>query len=442
MSPVAIHPARPDERVLDENAIQPPPRGPRKLALVVFLIIAALPPLLIFIPWRQNIASEGSVVAFHPRDRMQHIPAPVNGRIVKIHVREGSRVKEGELLIEMADLDDKLQRRLEDQVSFARDKLAAARAKVDRKEGQITAQILSNQNAISIAQFELGMAEQKVLGIEQALGGARAKLFQLKEDVERQESLEKKGVKSLKVAQKARADYEFGKAKVVELEAKLEEGRQDVAAKRSKIEKIRNDNEAKLESIRSDRDAALGDVALADKELTEANSKLQKQSTQEIKAKRDGVILRIHGASSADYIKVGQKLIDFVPDTDNLAVELYVKGNDAPLVTPGSPVRINFEGWPAIQFVAWPSAAQGTFGGIVNLVDAQDDGRGNFRILVTPDPDDDPWPDQPYLRQGGRAKGWVLLREVSLGYELWRQLNGFPPALKDAPSAGKSGKEK
>ena len=62
-------------------------------------------------------------------------------------------------------------------------------------------------------------------------------------------------------------------------------------------------------------------------------------------------------------------------------------------------------------------------------MDATDDGLGRFRVLVEPDPRDEPWPSAQYLRQGVRANGWVLLDNVSLGYELWRQFNGFPPAI-------------
>ena len=50
-------------------------------------------------------------------------------------------------------------------------------------------------------------------------------------------------------------------------------------------------------------------------------------------------------------------------------------------------------------------------------------------ILVLPDPADDPWPAEQFLRQGVRAQAWVLLNQVSLGYEWWRQLNGFPPVV-------------
>ena len=40
------------------------------------------------------------------------------------------------------------------------------------------------------------------------------------------------------------------------------------------------------------------------------------------------------------------------------------------------------------------------------------------------------------MRQGVRANGWVMLSRVRLGYEIWRQLNGFPPVLaKDQTAA-------
>ena len=70
-------------------------------------------------------------------------------------------------------------------------------------------------------------------------------------------------------------------------------------------------------------------------------------------------------------------------------------------------------------------------------MDAADNGKGKFRILVRPDPEE-PWPDEKLLRQGGRANGWILLNQVSLGYEIWRQLNGFPPVYGDG---GKSDSE-
>jgi hypothetical protein len=199
------------------------------------------------------------------------------------------------------------------------------------------------------------------------------------------------------------------------------------------INKIASDQQAKIESTKSAREDARSKVALAEKELTEATTKLERQKTQVIVAPRTGYVLRIHAASSADLLSQGDPLIELIPETDALAVELWVRGIDAPLVTPGRKVRLQFEGWPAVQFAGWPSVAVGTFGGVVSVVDAQGNAEGRFRVLVLPDPQDQPWPDQVYLRQGVRTNGWLLLDTVSLGYEMWRQLNAFPPSVRSAP---------
>lgn len=164
--------------------------------------------------------------------------------------------------------------------------------------------------------------------------------------------------------------------------------------------------------------------------LASAEVKLSRQERQLITAPRDGTILRIlHGTGSV-MVGEGDILAIFVPKTLSKAVEIYINGNDLPLVYPGRKVRLQFEGWPAVQFSGWPSIAVGTFGGIVKVVDPSANEKGMFRVIITPDKVE-PWPDYNYLRQGTRVYAWVLLNSVSLGYEVWRKFNGFPPALDD-----------
>ena len=141
-------------------------------------------------------------------------------------------------------------------------------------------------------------------------------------------------------------------------------------------------------------------------------------------------------------VKAGDPLVTIVPDTEERAVELWLDGNDIPLVAKDQPVRLQFEGWPAVQFVGWPQVAIGTFAGKVTVIDATDNGKGKFRVLIVPT--DDPkerWPSKQYLRQGVRSNGWVLLSKVRIGYELWRQFNGFPPSIANTePGANKGDK--
>lgn len=167
-------------------------------------------------------------------------------------------------------------------------------------------------------------------------------------------------------------------------------------------------------------------VASASAEVIKAETAVSRQRTQRVVAPRDGTILKIFGGDTSTFVKEGEVLVSFAPESGKRAVELFVSGLDAVLVAPGREVRLTFEGWPAVQFSGWPSVAVGTFPGVVQFVDPAVSVNGRFRIVVV-EKDGEPWPDDRFLRLGGRANGWVLLNEVRLGFEVWRQLNYFPP---------------
>ena len=50
---------------------------------------------------------------------------------------------------------------------------------------------------------------------------------------------------------------------------------------------------------------------------------------------------------------------------------------------------------------------------------------GKYRVLLAPDKQDNKWPEA--VRVGSGAKTMALLDDVPIWFELWRQLNGFPP---------------
>lgn len=183
-------------------------------------------------------------------------------------------------------------------------------------------------------------------------------------------------------------------------------------------------------------------VAEAAAELTRADVNLSRQSVQIVRAPRDGVILRVFAGDAATFVRAGDVVATFVPDNAERAVELFIDGRDIALVSEGAPVRLQFEGWPAVQFSGWPSMAVGTFGGRISAVDPSAQTSGRFRVLVTEETiDTPPWPNERFVRFGSTARGWVLLEEVSIGYELWRQMNNFPAELPgvDLPSQPSQG---
>src|SRR6056297_3438909 len=54
--------------------------------------------LAMFLPWTQNVRSEGYVTTLRPEQRPQSIPSIIDGRLEKWMVREGSIVEKGDTI--------------------------------------------------------------------------------------------------------------------------------------------------------------------------------------------------------------------------------------------------------------------------------------------------------------------------------------------------------
>jgi len=418
------------------------PTAIRMLARVLIVLVLLLPVALAVVPWQQNVTGSGAVVAFNPLDRTQVIQAPIPGRVVRSWVLEGTAVKKGDPLIEMEDNDPGLVDRLAQMQRSAQAKLDAAKDKERAYQDALEATESAREQAVQSAESKVQVAIEKVRAEQQALEGAVAAYEQKLLDYERQRDLARQGVVSELKAQEAERDYKAAKAKVEESRAKVAAARNEERMAAADLGKTAKEWMAKIEESKAKRDSAKGDVAVADQDLVAKVRDVERQKTQRVVAPRDGRVFRLRANTGAEQLKAGDPLLELVPETEKMAVELWIDGNDLPLVREGRAVRLQFEGWPAVQFAGWPSVAVGTFGGRVALVDQQDDGRGRFRILVLPDESDEAWPDQRFLRQGVRTNGWILLDSVRAGYEIWRQLNGFPPTVAMPKDGAPSGKGK
>ncbi len=314
----------------------PQPIESLKKIIVISLILLIL--ILVITPWRQTASGFGYVIALDPNNRAQNINATVNGRINQWFVKDGSRVKAGDKLVEIVDNDPQIIERLQLEKSAKERKYEVAKMASD------TSKINFN----------------------------------------RQEDLFRKGLSSRKNVEDAKIEYK------------------------------------KL----------LSNVEHISGEIAEASIKLSRQESQLVTAPRDGVILKVLASDNSTTVKMGDKIASFAPILQDPAIELYVSGNDIPLIYAGRKIRIQFEGWPAIQFSGWPEVAIGTFGAVVSAVDSAVSENGKFRIIAVKDPNEK-WPDTRFLNHGAKVYGWVLLDNVKLGYELWRQINGFPPDFNE-----------
>jgi len=394
--------------------------------LMLALLLAAL--ALLLAPWRQNVTGHGRVIAYAPLERQQSIQAPIAGRITHWAVQEGSSVKEGELLVELADNDADLMSRLREQRTAIEARLDAAQNQMLAHESRVDALRSSRLSSMSAADSRVRMVQERILGAEQSLAAAEVARETARLNLERQRAMHAEGLTATRSVELAQAEAAKAANDVESARASLNAARNELEALSADRQRIQTDADALINDGQAKYEYAKAELAKERIELAKLDSTLARQSTQQVRAPRAGTILRLVARQGAEVVKAGDTLAVLVPDTVSHAVELYVHGNDAPLISQGRHVRLQFEGWPAVQFAGWPSVAVGTFGGTVAFVDAADDGRGRFRIVVVPEGDEE-WPSGRFLRQGVRANGWILLDEVRLGYEMWRQFNGFPPAI-------------
>lgn len=405
------------------------PRLISTLARACVWLFLATPPALLLTPWQQNITGTGRVTAFAPLERQQTVEAPVSGRIVQWQAREGAKVKAGDVLMEIADVDPEQLERLSRQTDAAAAKLAAKEEELRAYRLQIDNLVTTRDLQAATAQYRLDVARQRALSAGEAIASARATLDAAAVQTGRLQRLLGDGLVSKRDFEVAERDGIVARRSLNSAQAALNAAQAEQSAAEAEIGRIRADAQARIDSASASANKTRSELEDSRGSLLKSEIDLSRQQSQVVKTPRDGSILRLVANPQSDIVKQGDPLLVLVPDSDVKAVELWVDGNDAALITPGRHARLQFEGWPAIQFAGWTELAVGTFGGTVAFVDSTDDGKGKFRVLIVPDQADRPWPSERFLRQGVRVNGWVMLNRVTMAYELWRQLNAFPPQL-------------
>ncbi|MCB9612058.1 MAG: HlyD family efflux transporter periplasmic adaptor subunit [Sandaracinus sp.] len=420
---------------LPSSRLVPSAARPRRVARNLVLAFAALVVLLSLAPWQQNLPGDGQVIAYSPDERPQAIAATISGRIARWHVVEGQEVEEGELLVELVDNDPMRLERMEIEREAAQARLTAYEEKVQAYRDRLEALRRSQQAQISAAEAEVRIAQQSLRSRQEMMAAAEASDATAQIQRRRVDGLAGEGLASQRDRELAELSSTSATASLASARAQLRAAEDSVANKRAYLERTRAYTEAELQSADAMLRSAETELQSGRQSLVSIESRLAQQRAQEVRAPRAGIIDRVLVQQGGMQVSRGQTLANLVPYTQRRAVELTVDGNDAALISPGRTVRLQFEGWPAVQFAGWPSVAVGTFGGRVAFVAPTSDSSGDFRVVIVPDENDEPWPEARFLRQGTRAKGWVLLDEVRVGFEIWRQLNGFPPSFRQAPSS-------
>ncbi|MFO0398731.1 MAG: HlyD family secretion protein [Sphingobacteriia bacterium] len=383
----------------------------------------ALVLIAMFLPWQQNVRGQGYVTTLLPGERPQQVNTAIGGIIQRWQVREGQYVRRGDTLMVINEIkekffDPKLLDRTEQQVQAQNEANLSTQDKARALDNQIQAL----QDAMT---FKQAQARNKVVQSQAKLQSDSLNFLVARQQFARYEELYAQGLISL-------TDYEKRRVKFQETQNYYEVAQQELENARIGLLGVRAEYMDKISKALSSRSEALG-------KLSEGQGKLAKLENEQsnleiragfyiIRAPQDGLVVKTLKAGTGETIKEGDAICTIMPADYHQAVELYVSATDVPLLTPGRKVRLEFDGWPALQFSGWPSVSVGTFGGEIAVVDMVKSTNGKYRVLVKPDPQEDPWPRQ--LRIGSGVYGWAMLDEVRIWCEIWRQLTGFPPSLQ------------
>lgn len=395
----------------------------------IFLIMA----LSLFLPWTQNIRSQGVLTALTPQDRPQTVEATIAGRIEEWHVMEGAVVKKGDTIASLSEVKEKymdpnLLARIGEQVEAKQGAVAANEAKAQAMQEQIQALREGLTFSLQKARNKVQQMRLKLQSDSMDLVAQRTELAIAASQFERQENLYEQGLKSLTELEQRRLKLQEAQAKLVSLQNKVGATRAELQNARTELNSLQAEYadkiakaEAELSATRSYIYTTQADVSKLQNEYTSTQVRSQ---YYQIVAPQDGYLVQTLKAGIGETIKEGEPLATIMPQNPDLAAELYIDALDLPLIQAGDEVRLQFEGWPTLVFSGWPGASFGTFGGKVAVIDNTGT-NGKYRMLVVPDPEKEPWPDA--LRVGSGVYGWAMLNTVPIWYELWRQLNNFPP---------------
>jgi multidrug resistance efflux pump len=399
---------------------------------------------ILFVPWTQNINTSGIVTTQFQEQRPQQINSIIPGKIIKWWVKEGDFVQKGDTIVELADTkDDYLDPRL---IERTNDQLIAKKQKVDFYDSKITninGQLIAIEAGFKLQEAairnKIQQLERKILIDSAELSAAKIDLEVGTNQYNRAGKMLNDGIISLVDYERRTQSFNKAKAGFQEKQQKFLNTKQDVLIARIDLNSLKQEVNDKLFKLKGDiananteKSTVIAEVAKNENELSNYRIRggqkwlLAPQTGQIIKAKKAGI---------NEIVKEGEMIVEIVPNSFKYAVELFVKPMDLALINKGQDVRLQFDGYPAIVFSGWPNSSYGTFAGKISAIETNRNENGQFRVLIIPDMTEKNWPSN--LKIGTGAQGFALLNDVPIWYELWRQLNGFPPDFYTLEVKGK-----
>ncbi|MBI6120080.1 HlyD family secretion protein [Salegentibacter maritimus] len=410
-----------------------------KVLIGLFVIFV----IILFLPWTQNIRATGNVTTLSPEHRPQTIQSPIPGRIEKWYINEGDFVNKGDTILQISEVssdyfDPNLISRTSGQIAAKTQSASTYDEKIAALGKQLAAQQNERELKRNQAINKMEQSRLKVVSDSIKLEAAETQVEIAQTQFERTQTLQQEGLKSLTELEAKRLKLQEAQAKLIAQQNQLLSSRNEVINAEIEINRIKAEYADKISKTRQEIFTSKGNQfstrAEVDKLEIQLSNYEQRSKLYYILAPQDGYVNKALRAGLGETFSQGEQLVGIMPSNYQMAVETFVRPLDLPLIHVGEEVQVQFDGWPAIIFSGWPNLSYGTYSAKVVAVENYISPNGKYRVLLAPNPNDNPWPKQ--IGIGSGAQTIALLENVPIWYEIWRNLNGFPPnyyAPNDSP---------
>ena len=399
-----------------------------------FFICVMVFVIFLFLPWTQNIRAKGTVTTLYQHQRPQQVNTIIGGRVMKWYIKEGDYVQAGDTLVQLTEvktdyLDPDLLQRTKEQLTGKQLSVEYYKSKVGVTDQQIGAINTGLQLKLNQLMNKLNQLQLKVQADSAEAAAANNDFIISTKQYNRQKLMYDSGLVSLTQLEIRNQQFQNAVAKKISSENKLANSKQDLTITKIEMSAMQQENVEKVAKAQGDQFQSLTQIASGQADVAKLENQYASYNIRNgmyyIMASQSGQIIKAQKAGIGEFVKDGDMIAEIVPDKIKYAVEMFVQPLDLPLIAQGQKVRFLFDGFPAIVFSGWPKASSGTFGGEIVAVESNVSVNGKFRVLVKEDVTDKPWPKE--LKIGAGANGIALLKDVMVWYELWRNINGFPP---------------
>lgn len=402
-----------------------------------------------FIPWTQNISTGGNITTLRQEQRPQEINTVIAGKVAKWFVKEGDYVKAGDTIIKLAEvkdayLDPELLKRTQEQIEAKLGAIESYQGKANVQGQQLI--VLQKTLKFKLSEIENKITQQRMkinsdsMDMLAAINDYKIKTAQY----ERQLKMYDSGLVSLTQLETRNQAKQDAQAKKNNAEIKYNNSKQELLRFQIEQNSARQEYMEKMQKVEGDRYQVLSEIAAGEGEVAKLENQYMNYNVRQglyfITAPQDGQVVKARKAGLGEVVKEGEMIVEIVPDDMQYAVEIFVRPVDVPLLAKGQQVQFLFDGYPALVFSGWPQSSFGTFSGKVVAIESSLSKNGKFRVLVAEDSTKKSWPKT--LRVGAGAQGILLLNDVPVWYELWRNINGFPPDFYTPKQAADENKSK